>query len=253
MLIVSAEALVSQNVFLQYKCLHKNIAHVNNNSRQISSNMTYNSTKQNRKDSRGIYLCSLHLHFTGSLLKSCCFLSIKYWLVIKELQCVVSSFNITKGSQNPLVVHQLSLMFLNLIPSTFLFSDERCEVPVSERIHTLFLFLFCLFIKQRACIDFAINAKPLTRYMPENKQSFQYKMWKFVVSPPFEYAIMTLIALNTVVLMMKVSDSPSKQGKGSIPLSLEQVVYLLSDTSQYFSSQYDIVHCLLNIKKNCRI
>lgn len=67
--------------------------------------------------------------------------------------------------------------------------------------------VFCLFIKQRACIDFAINAKPLTRYMPENKQSFQYKMWKFVVSPPFEYAIMTLIALNTVVLMMKVSDS----------------------------------------------
>ncbi|MEQ2287416.1 hypothetical protein AMECASPLE_012276 [Ameca splendens] len=57
---------------------------------------------------------------------------------------------------------------------------------------------------ERACIDFAINARPLTRYMPENKQSFQYKMWKFVVSSPFEYAIMTLIALNTVVLMMKV-------------------------------------------------
>lgn len=67
-------------------------------------------------------------------------------------------------------------------------------------------FALCLLVKQRACIDFAINAKPLTRYMPENKQSFQYKMWKFVVSPPFEYAIMTLIALNTVVLMMKVSD-----------------------------------------------
>ncbi|KAM3873751.1 putative voltage-dependent N-type calcium channel subunit alpha-1B [Diretmus argenteus] len=56
---------------------------------------------------------------------------------------------------------------------------------------------------ERACIDFAIHAKPLTRYMPANKQSFQYKMWKFVVSPPFEYAIMTMIALNTVVLMMK--------------------------------------------------
>uniref|UniRef100_A0A3Q0SV45 Voltage-dependent N-type calcium channel subunit alpha n=1 Tax=Amphilophus citrinellus TaxID=61819 RepID=A0A3Q0SV45_AMPCI len=61
---------------------------------------------------------------------------------------------------------------------------------------------------ERACIDFAINAKPLTRYMPENKQSFQYKMWKFVVSSPFEYAIMTLIALNTVVLMMKFYDAP---------------------------------------------
>ncbi|XP_056590576.1 calcium channel, voltage-dependent, P/Q type, alpha 1A subunit, b isoform X5 [Triplophysa dalaica] len=56
---------------------------------------------------------------------------------------------------------------------------------------------------ERACIDFAINAKPLTRHMPQNKQSFQYRMWQFVVSPPFEYSIMTLIALNTIVLMMK--------------------------------------------------
>uniref|UniRef100_A0A669QCR7 Voltage-dependent N-type calcium channel subunit alpha n=1 Tax=Phasianus colchicus TaxID=9054 RepID=A0A669QCR7_PHACC len=59
---------------------------------------------------------------------------------------------------------------------------------------------------ERACIDFAISAKPLTRYMPQNKQSFQYKMWKFVVSPPFEYFIMVMIALNTIVLMMKVSE-----------------------------------------------
>lgn len=59
-------------------------------------------------------------------------------------------------------------------------------------------------VLQRACIDFAINAKPLTRYMPENTQSFQYRMWKFVVSAPFEYSIMIMIALNTVVLMMKV-------------------------------------------------
>uniref|UniRef100_A0A3Q2CR14 Voltage-dependent N-type calcium channel subunit alpha n=1 Tax=Cyprinodon variegatus TaxID=28743 RepID=A0A3Q2CR14_CYPVA len=62
---------------------------------------------------------------------------------------------------------------------------------------------------ERACIDFAINARPLTRYMPENKQSFQYRMWKFVVSSPFEYAIMTLIALNTVVLMMKFYGAPT--------------------------------------------
>nr|XP_046203639.1 voltage-dependent N-type calcium channel subunit alpha-1B-like [Oncorhynchus gorbuscha] len=61
---------------------------------------------------------------------------------------------------------------------------------------------------ERACIDFAINAKPLTRYMPENVESFQYRMWKFVVSPPFEYAIMIMIALNTVVLMMKFHGAP---------------------------------------------
>uniref|UniRef100_A0A671TK10 Voltage-dependent N-type calcium channel subunit alpha n=1 Tax=Sparus aurata TaxID=8175 RepID=A0A671TK10_SPAAU len=56
---------------------------------------------------------------------------------------------------------------------------------------------------ERACIDFAINARPLTRHMPKNKLSFQYRMWQFVVSPPFEYSIMALIALNTIVLMMK--------------------------------------------------
>ncbi|KAI4797714.1 hypothetical protein KUCAC02_024909, partial [Chaenocephalus aceratus] len=56
---------------------------------------------------------------------------------------------------------------------------------------------------ERACIDFAINARPLTRHMPKNKLSCQYRMWQFVVSPPFEYSIMALIALNTIVLMMK--------------------------------------------------
>ncbi|XP_071401812.1 calcium channel, voltage-dependent, N type, alpha 1B subunit, a, partial [Centroberyx affinis] len=61
---------------------------------------------------------------------------------------------------------------------------------------------------ERACIDFAINAKPLTRYMPENTQSFQYRMWKFVVSAPFEYSIMIMIAVNTVVLMMKFHGAP---------------------------------------------
>uniref|UniRef100_UPI00063C4033 LOW QUALITY PROTEIN: voltage-dependent N-type calcium channel subunit alpha-1B-like n=1 Tax=Odobenus rosmarus divergens TaxID=9708 RepID=UPI00063C4033 len=61
---------------------------------------------------------------------------------------------------------------------------------------------------ERACIDFAISAKPLTRYMPQDKQSFHYKKWTFVVSPPFEYFIMAMIALNTVVLMMKFYDAP---------------------------------------------
>ncbi|XP_060053771.1 voltage-dependent R-type calcium channel subunit alpha-1E isoform X6 [Erinaceus europaeus] len=56
---------------------------------------------------------------------------------------------------------------------------------------------------ERACIDFAISAKPLTRYMPQNRHTFQYRVWHFVVSPSFEYTIMAMIALNTVVLMMK--------------------------------------------------
>ncbi|KAA0194097.1 hypothetical protein HAZT_HAZT008025, partial [Hyalella azteca] len=57
---------------------------------------------------------------------------------------------------------------------------------------------------QKSCIDFAIQAKPLERYMPKERLSLKYKTWKVVVSTPFEYLIMTLIVLNTILLMMKV-------------------------------------------------
>ncbi|CAD5123102.1 DgyrCDS11476 [Dimorphilus gyrociliatus] len=57
---------------------------------------------------------------------------------------------------------------------------------------------------QKQCIDFAINARPLCRYMPKNKQSVKYRIWRIVVSAPFEYFIMVMIALNTIILMMKV-------------------------------------------------
>ena len=67
------------------------------------------------------------------------------------------------------------------------------------------LFSYCYyFIFQKQCIDFTINARPLCRFMPKNKGSFKYRIWKLVVSPSFEYLVMTLIALNTIVLMMKV-------------------------------------------------
>ncbi|KAF7651276.1 hypothetical protein LDENG_00113200 [Lucifuga dentata] len=61
---------------------------------------------------------------------------------------------------------------------------------------------------ERACIDFAIGAKPLTRYMPQNRHTFQYRVWHFVVSPSFEYTVLTMIALNTIVLMMKYYSAP---------------------------------------------
>ncbi|XP_053600619.1 voltage-dependent calcium channel type A subunit alpha-1 isoform X7 [Plodia interpunctella] len=56
---------------------------------------------------------------------------------------------------------------------------------------------------QKSCIDFTIEARPLERYMPSKRTSFKYKVWRIVVSTPFEYFIMTLIVLNTLLLMMK--------------------------------------------------
>ncbi|XP_068605395.1 voltage-dependent R-type calcium channel subunit alpha-1E-like [Brachionichthys hirsutus] len=62
---------------------------------------------------------------------------------------------------------------------------------------------------ERACIDFAVSAKPMTRYMPQNRQTFQYRLWHFVASPSFEYTVLLMIALNTVVLMMKYYSAPA--------------------------------------------
>uniref|UniRef100_A0A8C1QYT0 Calcium channel, voltage-dependent, R type, alpha 1E subunit b n=1 Tax=Cyprinus carpio TaxID=7962 RepID=A0A8C1QYT0_CYPCA len=62
---------------------------------------------------------------------------------------------------------------------------------------------------ERACIDFVISAKPLTRYMPQNRQTLQYRLWHFVVSPSFEYTVLVMIALNTVVPMMKYHSAPA--------------------------------------------
>ncbi|KAK3700089.1 hypothetical protein QZH41_015046, partial [Actinostola sp. cb2023] len=56
---------------------------------------------------------------------------------------------------------------------------------------------------QRDCLHFAIVAKPSERFMPEDPNTMQYRVWKLVDCRPFEYTIMTLIALNTIILMMK--------------------------------------------------
>uniref|UniRef100_A0A8V5H2H2 Voltage-dependent N-type calcium channel subunit alpha n=1 Tax=Melopsittacus undulatus TaxID=13146 RepID=A0A8V5H2H2_MELUD len=87
---------------------------------------------------------------------------------------------------------------------------------------------------ERACIDFAISAKPLTRHMPQNRQSFQYRMWQFVVSPPFEYTIMAMIALNTIVLMMKFYDAS------------DAYEYVLKMFNNVFTSLFSL-ECLLKI------
>ncbi|XP_012282191.2 muscle calcium channel subunit alpha-1 isoform X1 [Orussus abietinus] len=59
---------------------------------------------------------------------------------------------------------------------------------------------------QRNCIEFALKAKPVRRYIPKHR--VQYKVWWFVTSQPFEYTIFTLIMINTVTLAMKFYRQP---------------------------------------------
>nr|XP_018900706.1 PREDICTED: voltage-dependent calcium channel type A subunit alpha-1 [Bemisia tabaci] len=67
---------------------------------------------------------------------------------------------------------------------------------------------------QKSCIDFTIQAKPLERYMPKDRNSFKYKIWRVVVSTPFEYFIMMLIVFNTLLLMMKFHKQSPLYKKG---------------------------------------
>ena len=55
---------------------------------------------------------------------------------------------------------------------------------------------------QRKCIEFALKARPVRRYIP--KERFQYRIWWFVTSQPFEYCIFIFILINTICLGMKV-------------------------------------------------
>lgn len=59
---------------------------------------------------------------------------------------------------------------------------------------------------QRNCIEFALKARPVRRYIPKAK--FQYKMWWFVTSQYFEYALFVLIMTNTLTLAMKFYNQP---------------------------------------------
>ncbi|KAF4532564.1 hypothetical protein B566_EDAN008488, partial [Ephemera danica] len=59
---------------------------------------------------------------------------------------------------------------------------------------------------QRNCIEFALKAKPIRRYIPKHR--IQYKVWWFVTSQPFEYTIFILIMINTITLAMKFYKQP---------------------------------------------
>ncbi|XP_049881601.1 muscle calcium channel subunit alpha-1-like isoform X3 [Pectinophora gossypiella] len=61
---------------------------------------------------------------------------------------------------------------------------------------------------QRNCIEFALKAKPIRRYIPKHR--IQYKVWWFVTSQPFEYAIFVLIMINTITLAMKYHKQPDE-------------------------------------------
>merc|ERR1719225_2273753 len=60
---------------------------------------------------------------------------------------------------------------------------------------------------QRNCIEYALNAKPVRRYIP--KHPLQYRLWSFATSPFCEYTVFIAILLNTTSLAMKFYHQPT--------------------------------------------
>ncbi|XP_059097525.1 voltage-dependent calcium channel type A subunit alpha-1-like [Tigriopus californicus] len=61
---------------------------------------------------------------------------------------------------------------------------------------------------QKSCIDFAIQAKPMELYVPDETSGPRYHIWKLVTSEPFENFILMLIVCNTILLMLKFHGAP---------------------------------------------
>ncbi|KAF1573789.1 Voltage-dependent L-type calcium channel subunit alpha-1F, partial [Eudyptes moseleyi] len=54
---------------------------------------------------------------------------------------------------------------------------------------------------QRQCVEYALKAQPLRRYIPKNRS--QYRIWAMVNSTAFEYIMFVLILLNTIALAVQ--------------------------------------------------
>lgn len=70
---------------------------------------------------------------------------------------------------------------------------------------------------QRQCVQYALKARPLRRYIPKNP--YQYQIWYVVTSSYFEYLMFFLIMLNTICLGMQVRDGVQGWAGGGVSMA----------------------------------
>ncbi|KAM4699185.1 voltage-dependent L-type calcium channel subunit alpha-1S [Discoglossus pictus] len=107
---------------------------------------------------------------------------------------------------------------------------------------------------QRQCVQYALKARPLRRYIPKNPH--QYKVWYLVTSSYFEYLMFFLIFLNTISLGMKhygqsaefnhISDILNVAFTGIF--TLEMIVKLMAFKAKgYFGDPWNVFDFLIVI------
>lgn len=86
-------------------------------------------------------------------------------------------------------------IFVGFVIVTFQNEGEReyenCELDKNQR-KCIGLLIFFKHFLMKFILEFALKAKPHRRYIPRNR--FQYRVWWFVTSQFFEYAIFIIIS-----------------------------------------------------------
>ncbi|NWX42299.1 CAC1S protein, partial [Steatornis caripensis] len=107
---------------------------------------------------------------------------------------------------------------------------------------------------QRQCVQYALKARPLRRYIPKNP--YQYQIWYVVTSSYFEYLMFFLILLNTICLGMQHYNQSAEMNYISdilnvaftILFTLEMILKLMAFKAKgYFGDPWNVFDFLIVI------
>ncbi|XP_069048207.1 voltage-dependent L-type calcium channel subunit alpha-1C isoform X2 [Lepisosteus oculatus] len=107
---------------------------------------------------------------------------------------------------------------------------------------------------QRQCVEYALKARPLRRYIPKNP--YQYKVWYVINSTYFEYLMFILILLNTICLAMQHHGQSTSFNKAMNVLNMlftglftvEMILKLIAFKPRgYFSDPWNVFDFLIVI------
>uniref|UniRef100_A0A8C0I904 Voltage-dependent L-type calcium channel subunit alpha n=1 Tax=Bubo bubo TaxID=30461 RepID=A0A8C0I904_BUBBB len=107
---------------------------------------------------------------------------------------------------------------------------------------------------QRQCVQYALKARPLRRYIPKNP--YQYQIWYVVTSSYFEYLMFFLILLNTICLGMQHYNQSAEMNHISdilnvaftVLFTLEMILKLMAfKVKGYFGDPWNVFDFLIVI------
>ncbi|GFW64235.1 voltage-dependent calcium channel type D subunit alpha-1, partial [Trichonephila clavipes] len=119
-----------------------------------------------------------------------------------EEQCLLSQLNATFGDNLGLIHRtrtQLNASHTRTVTLVRIWTEMEYRLDICRVTKEALMENLCKGTTLRNCIEFALKAKPVRRYIP--KARIQYKIWWFVTSQYFEYTIFMFIMVNTTLTL----------------------------------------------------